>query len=174
MARYFSEHDLLETYYCRQDMRIAYDLDDLEEYIRFVPTADVVPKSEAVSEMDYMSSAIEKIIIERNKTVDSAILGEIQKIAVENGIEAKIVLNEKNVADALRNYQDGYAAIKREVAREIKAFEKKVGQIYNHYVFEDADYADDDVAIEAVINALTEVLNELAELEKKYTEGGEQ
>ncbi len=52
--------------------------------------------------MDYMASVIEKIIVERNKKVDSAILGEIQQIAVENGIETKIVLNEKNVADALR------------------------------------------------------------------------
>ena len=49
-----------------------------------------------------MESMIEKIIIERNKAVDSAILGEIQKIAVENGIETKIVLNEKAVANALR------------------------------------------------------------------------
>lgn len=52
--------------------------------------------------MDYTASMIEKIIIERNKKVDSAILGEIQQIAVENGIETKIILNEKNVADALR------------------------------------------------------------------------
>jgi hypothetical protein len=52
--------------------------------------------------MDYMASVIEKIIVERNKKVDSAILGEIRQIAVENGIETKIVLNEKNVADALR------------------------------------------------------------------------
>lgn len=49
-----------------------------------------------------MESMIEKIIIERNKAVDSAILGEIQKIAVENGIETKIVLNEKAVANALK------------------------------------------------------------------------
>lgn len=52
--------------------------------------------------MDYMVSIIEKIVVERNKKVDSAILGEIQQIAVENGIETKIVLNEKNVADALK------------------------------------------------------------------------
>ena len=52
--------------------------------------------------MDYMSSVIEKIIVERNKKCDSAILGEIRQIAVENGIETKIVLNEKNVAGALR------------------------------------------------------------------------
>lgn len=62
-------------------------------------------------------------------------------------------------------------APKSEVLNEIEALEKKVGQIYNHYVFEDTDYADDDVAIEAVMNALTEVLNELAELKNKYTEG---
>ena len=49
-----------------------------------------------------MASVIEEIIVERNKKVDSAILGEIQKIAVENGLETKIVLNEKNVAEALR------------------------------------------------------------------------
>lgn len=52
--------------------------------------------------MDYMGSMIEKITIERNKKVDTLILGEIQKIAVENGIETKIILNEKAVADALR------------------------------------------------------------------------
>ena len=52
--------------------------------------------------MDYMASVIEKIIVERNKAVDQAILGEIQQIAVENGIETKIVLNEKKVAEALK------------------------------------------------------------------------
>ena len=45
---------------------------------------------------------VENIIIERNKIVDSVILGEIQKIAVENGIETKIVINEKAVANVLR------------------------------------------------------------------------
>ena len=52
--------------------------------------------------MDYMASIIEKIVVERNKKVDSAILGEIKQIAIENGIETKIILNEKNVADALK------------------------------------------------------------------------
>lgn len=51
---------------------------------------------------NYVQSITEKIIVERNKKTDSAILGEIKKIAVENGIETKIVLNEKAVADALR------------------------------------------------------------------------
>ena len=69
--------------------------------------------------MDYMASFVEKIVIERNKKVDNAILGEIQQIAVENGVETKIVMNEKAVAEALRNYRDGYAAIKAETAREI-------------------------------------------------------
>lgn len=61
-------------------------------------------------------------------------------------------------------------APKSEVAREIEKFEQQVGEIYNRYVFEDTDYADDDVAIEAVINALTDVLNDLADFKKKYTE----
>ena len=52
--------------------------------------------------MDYMASVIEKIIVERNKKVDSAIFGKIRQIAVENGIETKIVLNEKAVLDALK------------------------------------------------------------------------
>lgn len=50
---------------------------------------------------NYMSM-VEKIIIERNKTVDNAILGEIQKIAVENGIETKIILNEKAIVNAIQ------------------------------------------------------------------------
>ena len=57
-----------------------------------------------------------------------------------------------------------------EVAREIKALGDEVGKIYNHYVFEDTDYADDDVAVEAAMNALTEVLNLIAEFKDKYTE----
>lgn len=52
--------------------------------------------------MENIQSMIEKIIVERNKTVDNAIMGEIQKIAVENGIETKIILNEKNIIDALK------------------------------------------------------------------------
>ena len=51
---------------------------------------------------NYMASVIEKITIERNKKVDTLILGEIQQIAIENGIETKIILNEKMVANALR------------------------------------------------------------------------
>lgn len=44
---------------------------------------------------------INKIAVERAKTIDNAIFGEIQEIAVENGIETKIVLNEKAVLNAL-------------------------------------------------------------------------
>ena len=47
-------------------------------------------------------SIIEKVIIERNKSVDSAVMMEIQKIAVENGIETKFILNEKNILVALK------------------------------------------------------------------------
>ncbi len=50
---------------------------------------------------EIMREVIERIVIERNKKVDSLILGEIQKIATENGIDTKIVLNEKAVVNAL-------------------------------------------------------------------------
>lgn len=52
--------------------------------------------------MENIESMIEKIIVERNKTVDNAIMGEIQKIAVENGIETKIILDERNIINALK------------------------------------------------------------------------
>ena len=52
--------------------------------------------------MDNTISMLDKIIIERNKAVDSAVIMEIQKIAVENGIETKFVLNEKNIIDAIK------------------------------------------------------------------------
>lgn len=74
-------------------------------------------------------------------------------------------------SNTCENFMTADVAPRSEVARELKAFEGKVGRIYNHYVFEDTDYAEDDVAIEAVINALTEVLNDLSDLCQKYTEG---
>ena len=52
--------------------------------------------------MDYMASMIEKITIERRKKVESAIFGEIRQIAIENGIETKIILIENIIEDALR------------------------------------------------------------------------
>ena len=63
---------------------------------------------------NYMDSFIEKISIERAKKVDELILGEITQIAVENGIDTKIILNETKIAEALRKQipekpiQDGY------------------------------------------------------------------
>jgi hypothetical protein len=48
-------------------------------------------------------SLTEKLIIERNKSVDSAVIMEIQKIAIENGIETKFTLNERNILNALKN-----------------------------------------------------------------------
>ena len=62
---------------------------------------------------------------------------------------------------------------KTEVARDIEEFEKKIDRIYNRYVFEDTDYIEDDVVIEAVMNALTDVINDFDELKRKYTESGE-
>ena len=44
-------------------------------------------------------SLVEKIVIERNREIDNAILGTIVNIANENGIS--ITLNEKAIVDAL-------------------------------------------------------------------------
>ena len=52
--------------------------------------------------MENIENIIEKIIIERNKSVDSAVIMEIQKIAIENGIGTKVILNEKNIIYALK------------------------------------------------------------------------
>lgn len=52
--------------------------------------------------MDNTISMLDKIIIERNKAVDSAVIMEIQKIAIENGIETKFILNERNIVNALK------------------------------------------------------------------------
>lgn len=48
-----------------------------------------------------IQEVVEQIIIERNKTVEGLILGEIQKMSTENGIDTKIVLNEKAIVSAL-------------------------------------------------------------------------
>ena len=70
-------------------------------------------------------------------------------------------------------YTPGADVVPRsEFARDLEALEKTVTEIYNRYVFEDNDYAEDDVAREAVINALTDVSNALYELKEKYTKGG--
>ena len=46
-------------------------------------------------------SVIERIIIERNKKIDSLILGEIRRIATENGIDTIVNLNDKAIVSAL-------------------------------------------------------------------------
>lgn len=95
------------------------------------------------------------------------------KVATDDMYGMGIARGIERAETAIQMQPTADVAPKSEVAREIEAFGEKVGKIYNHYVFEDTDYADDDVAIEAVINALTEVLNELADLNKKFTEGEE-
>lgn len=47
-------------------------------------------------------SVIERIIIKRNKKVDSLILAEIRKIATENGIDTIVTLNDKAIVSALK------------------------------------------------------------------------
>ncbi len=49
-----------------------------------------------------INEVIERILIQRNKTVDDMILGEIRKIATENGIDTIINLNDKAIIQALK------------------------------------------------------------------------
>ncbi len=72
--------------------------------------------------MDNIQTMIDKIIIERNKAVDSAVIMEIQKIAVENGIETKFVLNEKNIISAFEK-QIAKKPIKKTLANDGYAWE---------------------------------------------------
>ena len=138
-----------------------------------------------MNDFNYMSSIVEKIITERNKTVDSAILGEIQQIAVENGLETKIILNERNVAEALRNYQDGYAHIKAEVAREIfEEIENEISMALESNYKARTHRQMSDIAngsspldrefieyVSGKIDALRGIEGFVEELKKKYTEG---
>ena len=117
----------------------------------YVGVNDILEKYDH-SPITEMQRVVEKIMIERAQKVDSAILGEIQQIAVENGIETKIFLNERNVAEALRNYQDGYAHIKAEVVRE---------------VFEEIEY----LIWQNDTHTASELLVDIAKFKKKYTEG---
>ncbi len=126
----------------------------------YVDINDVIEKYDH-SPIAEMQSVVEKIMIERAKKVDSVILGEIQQIAVENGLETKIFLNEQNVADALRNYQDGYAHIKAEVAREI--FEE-----IERLITKECLIFKDENGIRGYVDA--SVHYAIAELKKKYAE----
>ena len=110
--------------------------------------------------MDYMSSIIEKIIVERNKKVDSAILGEIHQIAIENGIETRIIMNQKNIEDALRNYKEGYKTIKAEAATEI--LDELDGFIKQIRVYD---------FINMPITYYSRIIEFIDELRTKYTEG---
>ena len=49
-----------------------------------------------------INEVVERILIQRNKTVDDMILGEIRKIATENGVDTIITLNDKAIIQALR------------------------------------------------------------------------
>lgn len=58
-------------------------------------------KLENQFEKPAIHEVVEKIIIERDKKVNGLIFGEIQQIAKENGIDTKIVVNEKAIISAL-------------------------------------------------------------------------
>ena len=91
-----------------------------------------------------------------------------------NSNAGKMVLAYQEILHIVKNISTADVVPKSEVEREIEGFEQKVDGIYNHYVFEDTDYSEDDVAVEAVMNALTEVLNGLDKLKEKFSEKGQE
>ena len=52
--------------------------------------------------MNTIYSSIHEMCIKRNKEIDNAILGEIKRIAIENGIKTELVLNDKAIINALK------------------------------------------------------------------------
>ena len=52
--------------------------------------------------MNTIYTSIHEMCIERNKEIDSAILGEIKQMAIENGIKTELVIHEKAIISALK------------------------------------------------------------------------
>ena len=113
--------------------------------------------------------------IDAEKLAEKIIEDKVLFIAKEDLLRDGYVLQTlfADLSEVVSNIPTADVVPRSEVARDIKAFEKKVNKIYNRYVFEDTDYAEDDVAREAVINALFDVSYDLDELNEKYTKGGE-
>ena len=84
--------------------------------------------------------------------------------------DGKYTINAKVVKHAIDSAPTADVIAWSIVVAKLEAIDRKIENIYNKYVFEDADYADDDAAIEAVMNALTDVSNEFAELKKDIYE----
>lgn len=100
-------------------------------------------------------------------------LSHYRALVDEYGERDAYVSGYDDSIDTIQNFPTADVVPRSEVARDIQAFEKKVNEIYNRYVFEDTDYAEDDVAVEAVMNAVTDISNDLYELKDKYAKGGE-
>ena len=59
-----------------------------------------------MEEFKSVADMVEYFVVERNKQMNGAILGEIIEIAKENEILTKICLNEKEIIKALREYME--------------------------------------------------------------------
>ena len=59
-----------------------------------------------MEEFKSVADMVEYFVVERNKKMNGAILGEIIEIAKENEISTKICLNEKEIIKALREYME--------------------------------------------------------------------
>lgn len=100
-------------------------------------------------------------------------LSHYRALVDEYGERDAYVSGYDDSIDTIQRFPTADVVPRSEAARDLEALEKTVTEIYNRYVFEDNDYAEDDVAREAVMNALTDVSNAIYELKEKYTKGGE-
>ena len=55
--------------------------------------------------MDDVYKMVNEFIVNRQKEIEGAILGEIREIAKENGIRTELILNEKAITQALLKSQ---------------------------------------------------------------------
>ena len=100
---WFTNHDWEGDYDVNHPNTKAF----VEKCIEYLSEPNII-KNKEINIHDYyddkinqgINNMIDKIIIEREKSLNRAIFGEIQKIATENGVETRVVLNEQAIINA--------------------------------------------------------------------------
>lgn len=94
-----------------------------------------------MKDFESIGKMIEHFVIERNKQVDGAILGEIIEIAKENEMYKTIYLNEKEIIKALREYMEKQNPKTNYERIKSMSVEEMAGLIVDfHFVFQCKSY----------------------------------
>lgn len=80
--------------------KFSFDLHELT-----VPPMPKVKLPKAESKPTDVYSMVNEFIVKRQREMESAIMGTMQEIAIENGIRTEIVLNEKAITQAILKSQ---------------------------------------------------------------------